>query len=122
MAKTWVSIADWCTAMVRDGSEMHECTRDVMLSVLRPVLTGAHVLDAGHGDGLVTRAVAARGATRVSDSPAQSFDESDAEVAKTAQRLEITAIRRRGELVGGCAIGGTRLCVGQSRGWPGTRN
>lgn len=58
MAETWDSIADWYTALVRDGSAMHEFARDIVLSVVPQALKGIHVLDVGCGEGIVTRALA----------------------------------------------------------------
>lgn len=69
MAETWDSIADWYAALVRDGSAMHEFSRNILLSVLPPTLTGVHVLDVGCGEGIVTRAIAARGAIVVGVDP-----------------------------------------------------
>lgn len=63
MAETWDSIADWYTALVRDGSAMHEFSRGILLSAVPPTLTENCVLDVGCGEGLVTRALAARGAS-----------------------------------------------------------
>ena len=62
MIETWDSIADWYAALVRDGSAMHEFSRDILLSAVPPTLTEVHVLDVGCGEGIVTRALAARGA------------------------------------------------------------
>jgi ubiquinone/menaquinone biosynthesis C-methylase UbiE len=69
VAETWDSIADWYAALVRGGSAMHEFSRDILLSVLPPTLTGVHVLDVGCGEGIVTRAIAVRGATVVGVDP-----------------------------------------------------
>lgn len=69
MAETWDSIADWYTHLVRDSSAMHEFSRDILLSVLPPTLTGLHVLDVGCGEGIVTRALADRGAKVVGIDP-----------------------------------------------------
>jgi len=69
VAETWDSIADWYAALVRGGSAMHEFSRDILLSVLPPTLTGGHVLDVGCGEGILTRAIAVRGATVVGLDP-----------------------------------------------------
>src|SRR6185503_6751944 len=69
VAETWDSIADWYAVLVRGGSAMHEFSRDILLSVLPPTLTGGHVLDVGCGEGILTRAIAVRGATVVGLDP-----------------------------------------------------
>ena len=69
VAETWDSIADWYAALVRGGPAMHEFSRDILLSVLPPTLTGGHVLDVGCGEGILTRAIAVRGATVVGLDP-----------------------------------------------------
>jgi ubiquinone/menaquinone biosynthesis C-methylase UbiE len=73
VAENWDSIADWYAGLVRDGSAMHEFSRDILLSVLPPTLAGAHVLDVGCGEGIVTRALAARGAVAVGVDPTSSL-------------------------------------------------
>jgi len=80
--QTWDSIADWYATLVRDGSAMHDFSRDILLSVLPPTLAHAHVLDVGCGEGLVTRAVAARGATVLGVDPTSALIEH----AKAAER------------------------------------
>ena len=69
MAETWDSIADWYAALVRGGSAMHEFSRDILLSVLPPTLPGGHVFDVGCGEGILSRAIAVRGATVVGLDP-----------------------------------------------------
>ena len=62
MDETWDSIADWYTRLVRDGSVMHEFSRDILLSLLPYQLAGLDVLDLGCGEGVVARTLAERGA------------------------------------------------------------
>ena len=52
MAETWSSIADWYAALLRQGSAMHEFSRDILLSVVPLELNGNRVLDVGCGEGL----------------------------------------------------------------------
>jgi SAM-dependent methyltransferase len=63
MTDSWDSIADWYAARISAGSPMHEFARDALLDCLPPNLTGQRVVDVGCGEGLLTRAVAARGAS-----------------------------------------------------------
>lgn len=69
MDATWDSIADWYTALVRDGSPMHQFARDILLASLPNNLTSLQILDIGCGEGLITRALAARGAAAVGIDP-----------------------------------------------------
>ena len=62
MTDTWDSIADWYADHVHRGSAMHQFARDVLLDVLPADMSGQRVLDMGCGEGLITRAVAGRGA------------------------------------------------------------
>ncbi|MET0454815.1 MAG: class I SAM-dependent methyltransferase [Mycobacterium sp.] len=82
MDETWDGIAEWYTRLVRDGSAMHEFSRDILLALLPQQLAGSSVLDLGCGEGIVARAVAARGATVV------GIDSSEALImqARTAER------------------------------------
>lgn len=62
MTDTWDTIADWYAARIRSGSAMHRFGRDALLRLLPADLTGRRVLDLGCGEGLVSRALAGRGA------------------------------------------------------------
>lgn len=84
--ENWDSIADWYAALVRDGSPMHTFSRDILLSVLPLTLTGAVVLDIGCGEGLITRAVAARGAAALGVDPTSALIE-HAQAAERAQPI-----------------------------------
>ncbi|MFE9424755.1 class I SAM-dependent methyltransferase [Kitasatospora sp. NPDC006697] len=59
---TWDSIADWYAELLRTGSPLNEFARDQLLALLPARLTGLRILDLGCGEGLVTRALAERGA------------------------------------------------------------
>jgi SAM-dependent methyltransferase len=69
MTDTWDTIADWYADQVHRGSAMHEFARDVLLDALPADMSGQRVLDLGCGEGLITRAVAARGAQVVGVDP-----------------------------------------------------
>ena len=60
--ETWDSIADWYAEKLRAGSPLHDFARDLLLDALPGDLSGRRVLDVGCGEGIITRAVAARGA------------------------------------------------------------
>jgi SAM-dependent methyltransferase len=62
VSQTWDDIADWYADRLRSGSAMHDFARDVLLAALPADLTGQRALDVGCGEGLITRALAARGA------------------------------------------------------------
>ncbi len=62
MTDTWDTIADWYTGHLRNGAALNEFSRDIILEHLPDELTGQRVLDLGCGEGIVTRALAARGA------------------------------------------------------------
>ncbi|WP_181799249.1 class I SAM-dependent methyltransferase [Kitasatospora acidiphila] len=59
---TWDSIADWYVDLLRAGSALNDFNRDILLDQLPADLTDQRVLDLGCGEGIITRAVAARGA------------------------------------------------------------
>jgi len=63
MADSWETIADWYAQQLQSGSAMHDFARDILLEHLPGHLTDQHVLDLGCGEGLIARAVAARGAS-----------------------------------------------------------
>jgi SAM-dependent methyltransferase len=69
MTETWDTIADWYAERVRTGSAMHEFARDVLLDKLPADLSGQRILDLGCGEGLITRALAARGGAVVGIDP-----------------------------------------------------
>ncbi|WP_281260865.1 class I SAM-dependent methyltransferase [Paractinoplanes atraurantiacus] len=54
---------------------MHDFARDALLAVLPRDMSGARVVDLGCGEGLMTRAVAARGATVVGIDPTERLVE-----------------------------------------------
>jgi SAM-dependent methyltransferase len=62
MTDTWDTIADWYAERLRKGSAMHEFARDILLQQLPENLTGTRIVDLGCGEGLVSRALALRGA------------------------------------------------------------
>lgn len=69
MDETWDTIADWYAELLRHGSPMNEFARDILLAALPADLTGVRVLDLGCGEGVITRAVALRGAAVVGIDP-----------------------------------------------------
>jgi SAM-dependent methyltransferase len=69
MTESWDTIADWYADHVHHGSAMHQFARDVLLDALPADMSGRRVLDLGCGEGLITRAVAARGAQVVGVDP-----------------------------------------------------
>lgn len=73
MTDSWDSIADWYTERLRSGSAMHDFSRDILLDRLPRELHGTRVLDLGCGEGIVTRALAARGASVTGIDPAASM-------------------------------------------------
>lgn len=89
MTETWDTIADWYAQRVRSGSAMHRFSRDALLRMLPADLSALRVLDLGCGEGIVSRAVAARGAvvTGVDPSP-QMIDH-----ARRAEREAPTGAR-----------------------------
>ncbi len=71
MTDTWETIADWYAERLRVGSAMHEFARDILLAALPSDLSGYRVVDLGCGEGIITRAVAGRGATAVGVDPTE---------------------------------------------------
>jgi SAM-dependent methyltransferase len=71
MNDNWETIADWYAERLRAGSAMHEFARDILLAALPSDLRGVRVVDLGCGEGLITRAVAGRGATAVGVDPTE---------------------------------------------------
>ncbi|MEY9872104.1 ubiquinone/menaquinone biosynthesis C-methylase UbiE [Streptacidiphilus sp. MAP12-33] len=69
MSDSWDTIADWYADLLRAGSALNDFSRDVLLDQLPEVLSGHHVLDLGCGEGIVTRALAARGAAATGVDP-----------------------------------------------------
>jgi SAM-dependent methyltransferase len=69
MTESWDTIADWYAERLRRGSAMHEFARDILLAALPVGLDGVRVIDLGCGEGILTRAVALRGATVVGIDP-----------------------------------------------------
>ncbi|MER7842598.1 class I SAM-dependent methyltransferase [Kitasatospora sp. NPDC096077] len=63
MTDTWDTIADWYAELLRTGSPLNDFNRDTLLAHLPDQLSGRQVLDLGCGEGIITRALAARGAT-----------------------------------------------------------
>jgi SAM-dependent methyltransferase len=59
---TWDDIADWYADHLRNGSALNDFARDLLLRALPGDLTGSRALDVGCGEGMITRALAARGA------------------------------------------------------------
>jgi ubiquinone/menaquinone biosynthesis C-methylase UbiE len=71
----WDTIADWYAAQLNTGSPMHDFARDALLAALPQDMSGARVVDLGCGEGIITRAVAARGATAVGVDPTERLVE-----------------------------------------------
>ncbi|MEV7601871.1 methyltransferase domain-containing protein [Kitasatospora sp. NPDC089797] len=69
MTATWDTIADWYAELLRTGSPLNDFNRDALLAHLPDRLHGLRVLDLGCGEGLITRALAARGATALGIDP-----------------------------------------------------
>ncbi|SMQ17248.1 Methyltransferase domain-containing protein [Streptomyces sp. Ag82_O1-12] len=69
MTETWDTIAVWYAEQLRAGSAMHEFSRDILLDCLPKTLAGQQVLDLGCGEGIITRALAARGARALGIDP-----------------------------------------------------
>lgn len=67
--ESWDTIADWYAALLRAGSALNDFNRDVLLALLPDELSGLRVLDLGCGEGIITRALAARGAAATGIDP-----------------------------------------------------
>lgn len=70
MTDTWDTIADWYAEHLRTGSALNDFNRDALLDHLPDDLRGHRVLDLGCGEGIIARAVAARGAAVIGIDPA----------------------------------------------------
>ncbi|WP_329314415.1 class I SAM-dependent methyltransferase [Streptomyces sp. NBC_01262] len=70
MTDSWNTIADWYAERVRSGSALHDFARDHLLGCLPEDLGGQHIVDLGCGEGILTRALAARGASVLGIDPA----------------------------------------------------
>jgi ubiquinone/menaquinone biosynthesis C-methylase UbiE len=73
MIEDWESIGDWYAQLVRSGSAMHRFSRDILLEALPANLFGFDLLDVGCGEGIVSRALAHRGARVVGIDPAHTL-------------------------------------------------
>jgi ubiquinone/menaquinone biosynthesis C-methylase UbiE len=69
MTDSWDTIADWYADRLRAGSALNDFNRDALLDHLPDELCGHAVLDFGCGEGIVARAVAARGASVMGIAP-----------------------------------------------------
>jgi len=75
MTDSWDTIADWYAERLRSGSAMHDFGRDILLDHLPAFLAGQRVLDLGCGEGIIARAVAARGASVLGIDPSSRMIE-----------------------------------------------
>jgi ubiquinone/menaquinone biosynthesis C-methylase UbiE len=75
MTDSWDTIADWYAELLRAGSALNDFNRDVLLDHLPDALSGHRVLDVGCGEGIITRAVAARGASAMGVDPSSRLIE-----------------------------------------------
>ncbi|MEV0645280.1 methyltransferase domain-containing protein [Phytomonospora sp. NPDC050363] len=88
-AETWDSIADWYAEKLRSGSALHDFARDLLLDALPGDLTGHGVLDVGCGEGIITRAVAARGAASHGIDPSERL----IEYARAAEKARPAGVK-----------------------------
>lgn len=82
MTDSWDTIADWYAELLHAGSALHDFGRDVLVGRLPADLSGRKVLDLGCGEGIIARAVAARGATVLGVDPSSRM----IELAREAER------------------------------------
>jgi ubiquinone/menaquinone biosynthesis C-methylase UbiE len=104
--ENWDGIADWYAALVRNGSPMHGFSLDILLSALPLTLAGMDVLDIGCGEGLITRAVAARGAAALGVDPTAALIE-HAQAAERTQPVGATYRRDDGATLSSVESGTT---------------
>jgi SAM-dependent methyltransferase len=104
MTETWDTIADWYAQRVRSGSAMHRFSRDALLRMLPADLSAQRVLDLGCGEGIVSRAVAARGAAVMGVDPSPQM----VEHARRAEQEAPTGARFA--LDDGCVLATVATC------------
>lgn len=73
MEDDWDGMAEWYAELVRSGSAMHRFSRDILLKALPVNVIGLDVLDVGCGEGIVSRALAGRGARVVGVDPTRAL-------------------------------------------------
>jgi SAM-dependent methyltransferase len=73
VTQTWDDIADWYADHIRGGAAMNDFAREILLGALPADLTGVRALDVGCGEGIITRALAARGASAVGIDPTETL-------------------------------------------------
>lgn len=85
MTDTWDTIADWYAERLQLGSPLHDFGRDILLARLPEQLAGRRVLDLGCGEGIITRSVAARGASVLGIDPSPRMIEHAREAERHRQ-------------------------------------